>query len=633
MAWQAMFNSKVFLETLTSKPGVYCMKDVKGHVLYVGKAKNLKKRVSSYFRLQTNNRLSALVEQIHNIEITVTGNEKEALLLENTLIKSLNPKYNIVFKDDKSYPYLFLSKHAFPRLISQRGPRPNQQGTRFGPYPNIEAVRYTLNLLQKLFKLRQCDDVFFQNRSRPCLQYQIKRCSAPCTGYISEADYAKEVESVSLFLSGKQQDIIQNKINVMTKASHDLDFEKAAQLRDQIAQLNKIVEQQAIEGQTTHHHIDCIVAQPHPVSATLVCVYILFIRDGKVMGGESFFPKIPTAPIESSSESMSEFLSEVVSQFVSQYYLIAQRDFPKDIIINTSIESEEQQLLTQSISQFAQKTIRLISHMNTPVRLQKARWLELALQNAKESLQQRVSSNLVILKRYEALEKVLGYTNPITRMECFDVSHTLGEHPVASCVVFDQNGPLKSDYRRFNLEVNTGDDYAALEEALMRHYKRLKKEGNILPSILIIDGGKGQLSVGQKVFKELQIIDVTLMGVAKGEGRKPGLETLYVIQPNDNEQQGIIHLQPTSAALHLIQAIRDEAHRFAISAHRKKRAKARRVSPLEEIYGLGPKRRQTLLNYFGGLQGLSSASLESITKVPGIGPDLANKIYAYLHGE
>lgn len=628
-----MFDSKQFLSTLTSKPGVYCMKDAKGHVLYVGKAKDLKKRVSSYFRIQNDTRLQALVTQIAHIEVTITSSEKEALLLENTLIKALNPKYNILFKDDKSYPYLFLSDHAFPRLISQRGPQKAKSlGTYFGPYPSTPAVRYTLGLLQKLFKIRQCDDIFFQNRSRPCLQYQIKRCSAPCTAYISEEDYAKEIESVKLFLNGKQRDILHSKAELMTQASEARDFEKAAQLRDQIAQLNQILEQQAVFGKPVHNNIDFVVVQSHLESTYLVCVYILFVRDGKVMGGEAFFPKLPKGSSLSESQWIAESLVEIGHRFVSQYYLTPQRDFPKDIIINTAIEDKERILLEQSISQLADKKVQ-ITASKTAIRGEKARWFELALENAKQKLKQRLSTNTLMVKRYEALQQVLGVSEPIARMECFDVSHSLGEHPVASCVVFDQNGALKSDYRRFNLAIKTGDDYAALEEALTRRYTRLKKEGHPLPTILIIDGGKGQLAVGQKVLKELQIVDVLLMSVAKGEGRKPGLETLYVIQPNESNVPAIIHLPPISAALHLIQAIRDEAHRFAIGAHRKKREKSRRSSPLEGIPNLGPKRRQALLNYFGGLQGLTSASLESIRSVPGIGPELANNIYAYLHGE
>lgn len=630
-----MFDLQPFLKTLTSRPGVYCMKDAKDHVLYVGKAKNLKKRVSSYFRVLHDPRLNVLVSQIANIEITVTANEKEALLLENTLIKSLNPKYNIIFKDDKSYPYLFLSNHPFPRLISQRGLQKNTQlGTYFGPYPSTEAVRYTLTLLQKLFKLRQCDDVFFKNRSRPCLQYQIKRCTAPCTAYISEADYAKDVESVVLFLKGKQRDIIQNKVELMSQASQAKDFEKAADYRDQITQLNKIIEQQAVDGKMTHNDIDIIVVQPHLESAYLVCVYILFVREGRVMGGKPFFPKLSSALL-SNAPLAATFLSEVGHRFMSQYYLMTQRDFPKQIIINVPIETSERVLLEQSISQLAHQTVRLSANPKI-VRQEKARWLALALQNANENIKQRISSNSLMLKRYEALQQVLGYSEPIVRMECFDVSHTLGESPVASCVVFDQNGPLKSDYRCFNLSIQTGDDYAALEEALTRRYKRLKKEGQALPDILIIDGGKGQLAIGQKVLKELQIVDVTLMAVAKGEDRKPGLEKIFVIQQNENNENvvvALIHLQPTSAALHLIQSIRDEAHRFAIRTHRKRRAKSRRHSPLEGIPNLGSKRRQALLNYFGGLQGLNSASVESISHVPGIGLDLANRIYAYLHEE
>jgi len=632
-----MFDAESFLSNLTSKPGVYCMRDAKGHVLYIGKAKNLKKRVGSYFRGQTNPRLSVLIEQLAHIEVTVTTNEKEALLLENTLIKSLKPKYNIVFKDDKSYPYLFLSKHIFPRLIYHRGPQLSEQsGIRFGPYPNVEAVKYTVNLLQKLFKIRQCDDIFFQNRSRPCLQYQINRCSAPCTAYITQADYAKEVENVTLFLNGKQKNIIENKIKAMTQASHQCDFERAAQLRDEIKQLNQIVEQQAIEGNNSHYAIDFVVLHYEPQMPGLVCVYILFVRNSKVMGGKAFFPKIPNAAglaTALGADAISAFLSEITLPFLSQYYLSLQRDLPKEIIINTSMSAADQHLLTEGILEIAHKTVVCKSYQNTALRLPKSRWFELALHNAKESLLQRAKSSNMIIKRYEALEKVLGYATTIARMECFDVSHTLGEHPVASCVVFDRNGPAKLEYRQFNLSVNTGDDYAALEEALMRRYKRLKTENKSLPSILIIDGGKGQLAIGQKVLKELQIVDVLLIGVAKGEGRKPGLETLYVIQPNENEQIAILHLNPNSAALHLIQAIRDEAHRFAISAHRKKRAKARKHSPLEGIEGVGPKRRQQLLNYFGGLQGLSSASIESIATVPGIGRDLANKIYAYLHSK
>ncbi len=605
------FVASEFLASVTSRPGVYCMRDASDKMLYVGKAKNLHARLSSYFRTQDDPRIQQMVSKIAAIEVTVTNSETEALLLENSLIKSLKPKYNVIFRDDKSYPYLFLSKHTFPRLVYFRG-KSKLKGTYFGPYPSANAVKDALQHLQKLFKLRQCDDVFFSNRSRPCLQYQIKRCTAPCVGYITPEDYAQDVENVALFLAGKEAQIIQNLIHKMEQASLNQDFEQAALLRDQITSLRHLHEQQIVYKQKGNADVIALAEYKGQF-----CLQLLYIRQGQILDSRSFYPK-------QTGESKS---AEVLRGFLTQFYLDQEEklDYPHEIIVNEAIEDEE--LIANSLSDIAKRQVKIYQ----PIRGEKLKWLQLAQENASQALLRKASASSAVQKRWIELKKVLGIVNGFNRIECFDISHTFGEATIASCVVFDQTGPMKAEYRRYNIEVKPNDDYAAMEQVLTKRYLKRKAQDKVLPDVIIVDGGKGQLHRAKKAMLECQILDVLLIGIAKGEGRKPGLETLYVTKSQE-EGEGIIKLPPTSIALHLLQQIRDEAHRFAITGHRQKRNKARTTSSLETIDGVGAKRRQKLLNYFGGLQGLMSASEEAIAKVPGIGSALASTIYLKLHG-
>ncbi len=607
-----MFDSQSFLESVTSRPGVYCMRDAAHKVLYVGKAKNLKARLSSYFRPLEDARIAQMVSKIASIDVTVTNSEKEALLLENSLIKSLFPKYNVLFRDDKSYPYLFLSRHEFPRLVYFRG-KQKFQGKYFGPYPSAVAVKESLNILQKLFKIRSCDDTFFSNRSRPCLQYQIKRCTAPCVGYITPESYAQDVGNVSLFLEGKEEQIVQSLIKNMEVASTEQDFERAAILRDQVMSLRKIHEQQIIYKQKGNADVIAAVQlKGH------FCVQLLYIRQGQILDSKSFFPK----------QVGEGVVSELLRGFLIQFYLDQENklDYPQEILINFPIEDQE--LLASTLSGNAKHQIKIIQ----PLRGEKTKWMSLAIENALQSLSRRAATNSAVQKKWIELKKVLGITNGLNRIECFDISHTQGEATIASCVVFDQNGPAKAEYRRYNIDVKANDDYAAMDQVLTKRYLKRKAEELVLPEVIIVDGGKGQLHRAKKVMLECQILDILLIGIAKGEGRKPGLETLYVTRSQSDEEL-MIKLPATSAALHLLQQIRDEAHRFAITGHRQKRSKARKQSPLESVAGIGVKRRQQLLNHFGGMQGLMAASEEAIAKVPGIGSALAATLYLALHGE
>jgi len=606
-----MFNAKHFLQTVTSRPGVYCMRDKANKVLYVGKAKNLKKRLTSYFRIIQDQRLQQMVGKIAHIDVTVTPSEKEALLLENSLIKSLNPRYNVIFKDDKSYPYLFISKHEFPRLIYFRG-KQKAQGKYYGPYPSALAVRGTLILLQKLFKLRQCDDIFFSHRSRPCLQYQIKRCSAPCVDYITAEEYSKNVENVNLFLEGKNTEIIENLIGQMEDASQNNAFEQAAILRDEIIQLRSIVERQIVYKHKGNADVIAVAG----LKGTF-CIQLLYIRQGKILDTQTYFPK----------QSGEGFLAKILRSFLIQFYLDNEEklDYPNEIIINMPIEDAP--LIAQSLTQ-GKRRVKILH----PSHGEKAQWMLLAQENAIRTVERKVSQLHMSQDRWVELTKVLGFTQNLTRIECFDVSHTLGEATVASCVVFDQTGAMKSEYRRYNLEVTPGDDYAAMEQVLTKRYLKRKDQELPMPEIVMIDGGKGQLHRAKKALLECQILEGLILAIAKGQGRKPGLETLYLTRMQSDEEL-MVKLPPTSGALHLLQQIRDEAHRFAILGHRRKRAKARVTSPLENIPGIGAKRRQKLLNFFGGQQALMAASQNAIAKVPGISLDLATRIYLALHGE
>ena len=598
------FDAKAFLKTLTHQPGVYRMLKEESTILYVGKAKNLKKRVATYFNQgKISLRIQSMMKQVTSVEVTVTNTEAEALLLENNLIKEHRPKYNILLRDDKSYPYILLSKHSFPSLSFYRGSK-KKKGEYFGPYASVGAVRETLNLLQKTFKVRQCNESFYRNRSRPCLQYQIERCTAPCVNLVSENIYAKDVDYARKFLQGKSEQVIEHLVKEMERASDDLEFEHAAKMRDQIEALRQVSQQQYVSDLSG----DCDIITCK-LSDSLACVQVFQVRNKMNLGNKSYFPKIP--------HSYSE--PELLSAFIGQYYL--QRRPPEEII--TPHQPTEAEVLAEMLSNQREGKVKITSS----VRGKRARWLDFANKNVSTAFESRLASQAGIEQRYQALEDIFSLGDPIQRMECFDISHTQGELTVASCVVFDRDGPSKSEYRKFNIEnITPGDDYAAMLQALTRRYTRLKKGEGKLPDILFIDGGKGQLTQAGKVMEELQVEGVLVVGVAKGVERRAGMEQLFTL-----ESKQPILLDPDSLALHLIQQIRDEAHRFAITSHRKRRNKSRTMSPLEGIAGLGPKRRQSLLKYFGGLRGIERASEQELTKAPGISKQLAQLIHETLH--
>ncbi|QZY89103.1 excinuclease ABC subunit UvrC [Pantoea dispersa] len=605
-----VFNPKAFLSTVTSQPGVYRMYDATGTVIYVGKAKDLKKRLSSYFRTQVGSRKTeVLVSNIHNIDVTVTHTETEALLLEHNYIKLYQPRYNVLLRDDKSYPYIFLSGDPHPRLAMHRGAK-HAKGEYFGPFPNGYAVRETLALLQKVFPIRQCENSVYRNRSRPCLQYQIGRCLGPCVaGLVSEEEYAQQTDYVRLFLAGKDDQVINQLVQRMEQASVGLRFEEAARLRDQIQAVRRITEKQFVSNQG-----DDLDVMGVAYDAGMACLHVLFIRQGKVLGSRSYFPKVP----------VDTELTEVVQTFVGQFYLQGSeaRTLPADILLDFNLP--ERELLAASLSELAG---RKVSIQSKP-RGDRARYLKLARTNAATALTTRLAQHSTIQQRLAALAAFLKLEQ-INRMECFDISHTMGEQTIASCVVFNRDGPLRADYRRYNIEgITPGDDYAAMNQVLRRRYgKALEPEK--IPDVILIDGGKGQLAQAQQVFAELDVPwdknRPILLGVAKGSDRKAGLETLFFAAEGEG-----VSLPPDSPALHVIQHIRDDAHNHAISGHRKKRAKVKNTSALESIEGVGPKRRQQLLKYMGGLQPLMNASVDEIAKVPGISFALAEKIYYSL---
>ena len=605
------FDIDAYLKTLTSMPGVYRMLDEAGNVIYVGKARNLRKRVSSYFHNRDKSpKTRSMVSQVARIEVTITHTEGEALLLENNLIKEFKPRYNILLRDDKSYPYIYLDdQHDFPRLSFHRGAK-KSHGEYFGPYPSAGAVRESLNLLQKVFRIRQCEDTFFSNRSRPCLQYQIRRCTAPCTGLISKQDYQEDLRHAVMFLQGKSSLIVEELVGEMEKASQALEYEKAAQLRDQIASLRRVQEKQYVSSE--HGDIDVIACvEKNGVG----CVQVFFIRDGRNLGNKFYFPK----------QTRNASASDILNAFIPQFYLgqNSNRMIPPEIIINCDLEDRE--LLQQVLGERAERKITLSSH----VRSDRARWIKMAETNAVTALTNHLANKASLMQRFEALQDVLELDNLPQRIECFDISHTMGEATVASCVVMDTQGAVKSDYRRFNIEgITPGDDYAAMQQALTRRYTRLKKGEGKLPDILFIDGGKGQVSEALTVLEELQVTEVLVVGIAKGPERKPGMETLFV-----GAIDRPVNLPTDSPALHLIQQVRDEAHRFAVTGHRQRRGKARKTSTLEGVEGLGPKRRQALLKQFGGLQGIQRAGVEDLAKVSGISPTLAQRIYDHFHAD
>ena len=598
------FDHTAFLATLTTRPGVYRMIDAGDQVLYVGKAKNLRKRVGSYFSRSLNRRIQLMVAQIARIEIAVTHTEAEALILENHLIKSLKPKYNVLLRDDKSYPYIYLSSdQTYPALSFRRGGR-RGKGRYFGPYPSAGATRDTLQLLQKLFPVRQCEEGFFRNRSRPCLQYQIKRCTGPCVDLIEPETYAEDVRHAVMFLEGKTNAVVDDLVQRMERASNALEFEQAAIYRDQIQNLRRIQERQYVSGE--RGDLDIVALARKGASA---CLQVFFIRAGRNLGNKPFYPSVPA---DASDEA-------VLSAFVSQYYL--DKPVPAEIILSRTLE--DQALIEEVLSNQSGRRVRLTAK----VRGERARWLKMARGNAEIALQAKINARMDMEGRVLALQQLLKLPAPPERMECFDISHTRGESTVASCVVFNEQGPLKSDYRRFNIEgITGGDDYAAMQQALERRYRRIKQGEVALPDLLFIDGGKGQLSAAHDILQELGVSGFTLVGVAKGADRKAGMEQLFLLG-----HRSPIILPPDSPALHLIQQIRDEAHRFAITAHRQRRAKARNRSVLEEIPGIGPKRRQRLLKQFGGLQELSRAGVEDLASVEGVSQVLAEQIYHAFH--
>ncbi len=601
-----VFDSARFLETVTGAPGVYRMLGAAGEILYVGKARNLKKRLATYFRASEDNPKTLVMRnQITDVQVTVTHTETEALLLENNLIKEHRPRYNVVLRDDKTYPYIRLDDAEFPRLMLYRGRR-KEGGRYFGPYPSAYSARETVVLLQKLFQLRQCNDTFFKNRSRPCLQYQIKRCSAPCVGLINREDYARDSNNAVLFLQGKTDEVMEAMVQRMEQASERTDYELAARYRDQIQSLRRTAEHQYVSGEGGDYDV---VAAANRAGAA--CVTVMFVRSGRQLGNQVFHPRV----------SGEETASELLSAFLPQYYL--GRDVPTDIVLADPIEDAD--IFASALANQSGHVVEV----RDAVRGERRRLVEMARVNAEQALALRLAMDAGMRKRFETLQDVLEMERMPERLECFDISHTMGEGTVASCVVFDTEGARKSEYRRFNIEgIEGGDDYGAMRQALTRRYTRLKKGEGLVPDVLLIDGGKGQLHEAEKVLEELQVEGVTLVGVAKGPTRRPGLEQLFL-----SGKETPLILPSDSPALHLIQQIRDEAHRFAITGHRQRRAKARNTSPLEEVPGLGPKRRQALLKHFGGLQGITRAGVEDLASVPGVSRELARRIYGLFHAE
>jgi len=592
------------LAQLPEGPGVYRLLDAQGTVLYVGKAKNLKRRVASYFSRALNQRLLVMVGQVADIEVTVTRGEGEALLLESNLIKSLKPRFNVLLRDDKSYPFIRLStQDAFPRLAFYRGPRKGP-GRFFGPYPSAAAVRETLQLLQRIFPVRQCEDSFYRTRSRACLQYQIKRCTGPCVGLVSEAVYAQDVAHTTKFLEGRTDEVITELGVAMERAAAALEFERAAVLRDQVATLRRIQERQYVSGEGGD--LDIIGCAQEGGQC---CVQVFFIRGGRNLGNKAFFPLAPPDTQEGA----------LLAGFLTQFYV--DKEVPGELIC--SAEPDDLDLLEAALAEHAGHRVQIRSR----VRAERARWLEMARGNAAVALKSRLGSQAGYSLRLTALQEALALPDPPTRMECFDISHTMGERTVASCVVFDDAGPRKSDYRRFNIEgITPGDDYAAMHQALTRRYTRVQQGEYPVPDLVFIDGGRGQLGAVAGALQDLGLGTLTLVGVAKGPDRRPGTEQLWLLG-----QGTPVILPADSPALHLIAQIRDEAHRFAITGHRSRRAKARTASVLEEIGGIGPKRRQQLLQAFGGMRGLTSAGVEDIARVAGISRDLAQRVHDSFH--
>jgi excinuclease ABC subunit C len=595
---------KALVRQLPAVPGVYRLIDAQGVVLYVGKAADLRKRVTSYLRKRgLSPRIASMMRSVDNVDVTVTHTEGEALLLENNLIKSLRPRYNVFLRDDKSYPYISLSAHAFPRLGFHRGPK--QEGERyFGPYPSASAVRESLGMLQKVFQIRQCEDSFFRNRTRPCLQYQIRRCSAPCVGLIDNETYAADVHYAVMFLEGRSQAVTDEMVARMDRASASLDYETAALYRDRIASLRRIQERQYVTREAGEADVVAVAT-----GQDAACIQVSFVRGGLNLGSKAFYLKV--------AGEVSP--NEVLAAFLPQYYL--GKTIPPVIYLNRRIA--ERELLERVFSgQSGEKTT-----ISAAARGVVKGWVKLAETNAQEALRRHLASQANLRQRFEAMQETFGLEAAPERIECFDISHTLGEATVASCVVFDSNGPVKSDYRRFNIEgIQAGDDYAAIEQALTRRYRRVKEGEGRLPDVILIDGGKGQLAKAEAVMEEMQIEGVRLVAIAKGPARKSGEERLFM-----SGRSGALALSAQSPVFHLLQQARDEAHRFAITAHRQQRGKKRTHSVLEDIPGVGNKRRQALLKKLGGLREVARAGVEDLSRVPGISPALAQRIYEAFH--
>jgi excinuclease ABC subunit C len=600
----AAFDGKAFVKNLSTAPGVYRMIAADDSVLYVGKAGALRNRVSSYFNATPKSaRIMAMLAQTARMEVTVTRTEAEALILENQLIKSLKPRYNVLLRDDKSYPYVLMTQESWPRIAMHRGAR-SIPGRYFGPYASVGAVRDTLNLMHKLFKLRSCEDSVFRNRSRPCLQHQIGRCSAPCVGLVPPRDYAESVRRAGLFLDGRSDELSDELVKSMEAASVRLDFEEAARLRDLVASIRSLQARQYVDGRAADLDVLAIAMQ-----GAAACVLLLAFRDGRNLGTRAFFPKT----------NGSENAEEVLAAFVSQYY--GEQVPPREIVLDRDIPDRE--LIEHALSATGERRVQIKCN----VRAERAGYVDLARRNAELALSAERTSHAAQHARAEGLRDLLGLPALPARIECFDISHTMGEATVASCVVFDAQGPVRSQYRRFNIAgIEPGDDYAAMHQAIERRFRRAVEEGGVLPDVLLIDGGAGQVAQARSVLDDLGVEGVTLVGVAKGPERRPGEEEL-LLPGGRTVRPGV-----ESPALQLVQQVRDEAHRFAITGHRGRRQKLRNTSRLEDIPGIGPRRRANLLRHFGGLGGLKAAGIEEIARVDGINDALAERIYATLHG-
>ncbi len=608
MSKNQTFDHTAFLKTVSTKPGVYRMIDRHGNVIYVGKAKNLKKRLSSYFRKTSlSTRILNLVNSIYQVEVINTRTESEALLLENDLIKNLNPRYNILFRDDKSYPYICLTKHDFPRLKVYRGKTNHRKGDFYGPFPSAGSIRYTTNHIQRMFQLRNCEDSAMKNRSRACLQYQIKRCTGPCVGHTDKQSYQKQIDQARLFLEGKSDVLINQQVTLMEQYSEQLDFEQAAAIRDRIEMLRRVTEQQFVTG--FQSDIDILACE---VRQDMCCIQLFMIRNGTSMGNKPFISRV----------KLSADPEELLQAFIMQHY--SRHPAPQDIIL--SHVPPDLELLAATLNQMNEAKVRI----SPTVRGRRKRALENAINNARQALESHLLSASHLNKRFQSLIEELQLECVPETIECFDISHTMGEHTKASCVVFGQEGAIKSEYRCYNIkDITGGDDYAAMKQVLERRYSKRQHDAGLLPDLVLIDGGKGQLHAALDVFENLDLFnikpDMRVFGVAKGVERRAGYEEII------DETYTIVNIKLGSPALLLIQQIRDEAHRFAITGHRKARAKQRKTSRLEQIPGIGAKKRQLLLNTFGGLQGVQAAGVEELIQIKGINRETAQTIYDSLH--